>query len=382
MAWASVILLLGCGSTTDAGRAEAEQTVTIAGDSVTCPMCTFSADTVVVLRGGDAAQLTGASRVAWVAAADRFVVAPLLEVARFAVFAPDGRLLEVRGSSGDGPGELRAIRTVVAFSGDTIGLVGEDGRLVLESLSAREPLSRSELLGFSVNDLVSLPNGWLAVNGIASGSGLVTYRRLGGTGDHIASQPLVPSVRDGVSNRPKRQLRSLAVAEGTAVWAVTNQYRIELTRWDTMGGPLRTVHRLASWFPPYDEAAEERQRGLMPSQVQRLPVINSISLDHSGRLWVLGTVTAEDWQEADPPIPGYLQYLGTDGSPRLRHREWDRFLDGVIEVIDPTEGVVVARGTWPTGFTGFLAPGLVANLVVPESEAPEYHIFRLVLAVR
>jgi hypothetical protein len=357
----------------DSGRVVAIQ------DSITCAACKIGIDTVAVLQPSDSVQFTGSSKVVHLPRLGWYVVAPINLRGQAAVFDSTGRFVRLLLRPGGGPGEMGEIRFVVRTAGDTIAVVGQDGRVASVAMPSGEVQDNRLPRRLSVEKGIGSPSGGLLLNILSSGTGSLAMldkqlkvRRLFG-----------PKLRDAqfhhdeqVDLNPKRLLASFALADSGNVWTVTNLYEIRLINWSEAGARKRTYVRRATWFKTYDEREEAGQSGLLPTQVAKLPVVNDIMVDSVGRVWILATVADQHWRQADDVVPGKTGFSIQAGTPRIPFREWDRFLDGVIEVIDPSNASVVARLRWPTGFSQVIEPMLGANLTPVQSGDLEIHILR------
>lgn len=142
-------------------------------------------------------------------------------------------------------------------------------------------------------------------------------------------------------------------------WSVSFAYVIEL--WDSSGQRHRTLVRRAEWYEPYE--------GFRPADPRRAPPmgINAIWQDSAGLLWVAVFVPDREWARGIGPGPG----------PERPYRiiDYNRFVDTVVEVIDPETGRLVAS----TRLDQFLSQGDGAYLVGDNgdfSKRPEIHVWR------
>lgn len=327
----------------------------------TCRGCNLVLDTLVRLQSSDSANFFLSTRVVFSPGLNRYYAAPLAEEGRIAEFDAGGTFLRLLGRLGDGPGELRRIRHLVAGPGDTLLMVGTDFRLVRLVLSSGGVLDGRLPAGVVPNDVLLLPGGEIIIN-----SGTPTARSLVVLGADLEPlEELGDSVgREARTSFPdSANLLSARLGAGDSAGSfleVTRGYVPRLRVWNSSLG-LRAGWLLRrDWYPAYTSGDEDaRGRGLLPSQAPPLPVMTGAWLD-GDLAWVVASVPDPDWQQDDPLKPDEpLLTVSSDGIPNLAIRDWSRYSDGMIEAIDVESGRTFVRGRFKHDFSRSLGSGLL-----------------------
>lgn len=137
---------------------------------------------------------------------------------------------------------------------------------------------------------------------------------------------------------------------GGAFWtARANSY--ELEQYSLQGKRLKVLRRDVEWFAPWQDWNGEPEVSAPP------PRIMSVAQDSaSGLLWVLILTADRNWKPASSSNSGE-KALSTI-------RDLAGLFDGIVEVVDPDRGTVVASER----FSGFLLQLLAAGTVVELSD--------------
>ena len=104
-----------------------------------------------------------------------------------------------------------------------------------------------------------------------------------------------------------------------------NRYEVHLM--NVEGAVLRTVARDVDWFPEWTEWQP-------PYEDPPLPRLFSVQEDHLGRLWVMLSVAATDFQ----PVPRLSEVAGVNEPMGNDHPSFDT----VIDVLDARTGQLLA----------------------------------------
>jgi hypothetical protein len=289
-------------------------------------------------RFEDSISVTHVGEVVWVEDRGEYLVTNP-SGNRFLRYDRQGNHVGILGRPGDGPGEFRYIGPVA---------IGPDGSIYVFEVGGRLTVLSPE---YEVLRTVRLPILRILEAAILPGSeeivaaGMIYSRELVGfplqkispAGEHLLSfGGLNPEVR---SDRPSQDLRRLTVDPEGHVWAVRPD-RYVLERFGPDGQPTGRIQRDAEWFPPrpYDLAEPPS----LPS-----PIVRAIrSMSTGNRLITLTVVAAEPF---DPLLPWGHE---TPTSPEQRNR----LRDSVIEVLDATNGTVLASTRIEPAGYGFAAP--------------------------
>lgn len=342
---------------------QARRTITI-GDKPSCPQCRIVTVRIAQLGHGDDSiwLLPWASTPALISR-NRVAVAPVSREGVIAFYdRSSGRLVGTVGRFGRGPNELGSIQRVEAGAGDTLhvttgrmhAVVFPDGRVV-----RKHPAPSLETPLF-------LPNGgWITNPQFPTRFGMYPAVRLN-SADSIV----------GVIGRPARKGEGNAIAtlgrgsRGTMFMAPPYAYIIE--QWDTVGRHLLTITRKAAWFPPRTEATLATGRSW--DVAKPLPGLCRLWMDSSGLLWVLGRNGAHNWQ----PGPKRPQLRGEDVALPQSPEDATKYLETIVEVLDPRSGQLVTSARFPGQLIGF-APGLAARWETGPEGIPVMSIIKLQL---
>ena len=156
--------------------------------------------------------------------------------------------------------------------------------------------------------------------------------------------------------------------EPGAFWVADhNGYEVHLM--DVEGGVLRTIARDVDWFPEWTEWQP-------PFEDPPLPRLFSVQEDHLGRLWVMLSVAATDFQ----PLPGNLEsgFAGANdpmGNPNPS-------FDTVIDVLDARTGELIATRRFSGLLVEFLPRQHIAILEIEPDGDQAFRIVQLVLNER
>jgi hypothetical protein len=128
----------------------------------------------------------------------------------------------------------------------------------------------------------------------------------------------------------------LANARPQEFWAAP-QTEYRFTRWSTNGRMLADYIRTPSWFPP--GRRRQFRRDVAPAAM-----VEAIAEAGDGLLWVVTSVPDRRWAEQFTDRPADQAFNGDFG----------RFLDSIIELIDPATAAIVAQVRLDSFVRGFL----------------------------
>lgn len=272
-------------------------------------------------------------------------------------FSPSGEWIRTVGREGEGPGEFSYAWVIHVLPNDGLAILdafqrrlttfGPDLRVASISTIPVSPVSVAFVGDSGIvvcaqsshPEQVGLPLHLVAADG--------TLRRSFGAD---------PPIRDW-GNHDKVS-RSVAPAGPDEVWVgFKTEYRIE--RWNLSGTRTATFAREVPWFQPHDDIGLPRDRSLPPN-----PSILALRQDSAGRLWVAIRIPDEHWEEAFEP--GRDPY----GRERPMVKDWNRYYDTMLEVIDPRTGTVVAAKRHPRAAWGLTRDGHLITHVFSEEGTP------------
>lgn len=197
---------------------------------------------------------------------------------------------------------------------------------------------RTLMLPIAPWDAVVLGDGRVAVTNSAYGLALPwllldqdghEVRRFGADGE------VVPS--------PRR----IVLGQGGTIWTLTMTHRLQIEHWDTSGTLIAQFDPTATWFTPYDHLDSPSDSSPPQATVQ------DSWIDDDGRVWLVGKAADATWRAG----------LGTSGTSIVRA---DQAYDTVIEVRDPTTGVLLESARLDASYPFVVEPGVLMRPTVIE----------------
>jgi 6-bladed beta-propeller len=330
-----------------AGVALAQPTVRIP-DAASCPRCRIALTPIATLHSAnDSVQLFHHISIAR-DSRGRFIVTPTSDVGTLAIYDSSGEFLRLVGARGRGPGEYQLAEVVLVTSGDSL-YVFDGLALGLTVLTPEYRYARSLHLGVRAEQALRLGDGQVVIQ-----SRIATPERFG-----LPVHTLAPDGRvlrsfgsTELTIPPGAllaQYRLIAAASANTVWAARLD-RYEVQEWSDAGELRRTLLRDPTWFT----RADGEEPG-PPDEVRPPSALRGLSPAPDGRLWVLATVARADWR----PDPGLAGRDPRRGRPAPAPASLGRYLDTVVELLDPARGQLVAAQRIPGVSLGVAGPGLV-----------------------
>lgn len=323
-----LLALIGCAN--GYGKAYAQRSLTIA-DETKCARCELRLERVVSIGSESDPELL-VTEASVLHLGSRYFVTGMLPSNKILVFDSTGSYVQTIGRTGEGPGEFRSISHLVAMPGDSFAAFDDAlGRASVWSISGK--YHRSFRTGLRPIDIARVGNGdWIlaATSGAADRIGYPIHH-LSDSG--VLQPPIGPEVRV-VPSRPSASQRMIG-SSPTGVW-ISRPDRYELEHWDLTGKRTVMLDREAMWFP--DREVEGAVDFFKVRPVH--PWFTDIHVDASERVWTIVRVHDSAWRPASdqpPHFPG-----------------WDRIFDTIVEVIDPSSGVLLGSARlsgYPHSFT-------------------------------
>lgn len=306
-------------------------------DKPSCPTCRIVLERVVTLGSSGEPALSRSTHVA-VDSRGRFFAAPTYDPGKIVMYDARGVVVRTFGRPGQGPGEFGALIHMLRVGpGDSIHVFEGNRESVLSPGIAG--FGSQRILPLLPNDVLFLRDGRAVVQRTILGDGRTALplhildtqgriaRSFGGGGLLDPRKPYLGVLR-------------LFPAPGDRIWSAHfGAYRIDL--WSLDGSRLQTLVRDAAWFRPWDNEP-------ISSTVaeRRHPRVVSVAEDPQRRLWVNVAVPGPRWR---PPHGGREM--------RLDELDEDAEFDTVLEVLDPRNGRLLARGRFAQSMSGFIGNG-------------------------
>ena len=332
-----------------------------------CSGCTIAVTKVVTLRAPEDSTGFTALSSATADSRGRILVSPIAEAGRLHAFDADGRYVRTIGRAGSGPGEFRRLGRVISIAGDST-LVFDNANAKMSVLDPSYRVAREVRLSGVVGDAVRLRDGTLIVVGSIGPRKQPNdpYFVVGDSGVVRSFGRGTDTSREAFALRASRRVAS---SRQGGFWSGHgNQYRIDYL--DVAAPPKIVVRRDVPWFPKWATSAGP------PSWIERpKSSLSDLREDDQGLLWTFLRRAPADWKPATnvsvrPELPIRMPPIN----------EFGKYIEFVIEVIDPQTGNVLATTRLPGSFGG----GLVGKDMIAEThETPdgdiELILYRLAL---
>jgi hypothetical protein len=293
-----------------------------------------------------------------------FLVAPISDRARLAIFSPSGRFERFVGRPGSDPGEYELAGLLAVGPNDSIYVF--DGMLQrLTVLTNQMRVARISPAPPQIGRVILLSRGeYLAQAHVGTPEAL-------GLPLHIidARGRILRSFGSLDGDLPVGASLARHITSGGqgAVWTIPS-YEFRLERWSLTGERQVALNRQPDWItgaPSEGKFVPEDER--RPSARFR-----GISQRQDGSMWVLATVAKRDWRP-DPRWSGR-----TSGErPILEPTLLSKYVDTVIELIDPAQAQLVASTRVPWAVNGFVDDDLVYSRGRSTNGREQIRIWRL-----
>ncbi len=157
---------------------------------------------------------------------------------------------------------------------------------------------------------------------------------------------------EAVGDADARMGAVYAIDSSQIWWARGNAYAVD--RVTKNGAVTGRIARTVDWFPP------GMMTTALPWEARPRPRIRSITVDSAGRVWLLIRRAHRKWvaDTTQPPRrPGPIAIAS------LRSLfDVSQYFETVIEVFDPSTGVLLASSTMSATIFGFAAPGILCEV--------------------
>ncbi len=326
-------------------------TVDTIGSSPQCDTCRLLLLPSITFHSSDSVALGVTYNIA--ASGDRTFITPQDATDRVHIFSSDGAFVETVTAVGDVQFEYITALGVVA---DSLWVMGAGRRdAVVFSQDMRK--GRTVPLNFTVlpRGLLPLPSGKLAINGLRPspdffGISMFEVDREGVVTGAYGGGPMRVEMGAQATKWPVRYLTPAAAG---GFWSAP-VYDYAVSFWAEPGErPLRTLLSQPGWFvetndDPVPATGTDPYHDVTAPIPPPLPAMVDLHESEDGRLlFVLGLTPQAGWQSAVGEIDV---------------RDWSGYWDGIIEVIDLENLVLLARSRMDEMPLGFGPNGTVYTL--------------------
>lgn len=308
---------------------------------------------VLIAGVGDSVDLSRlcprVSETGWIAAQR---VEPPSDV--IAIYDSDGKYVHTIGRAGGGPGEFRSVTAFGFGPGDSLWVI--DSHLaasIFEPPPGTRFVRSFRFERFFSGEIVSL--GMLSrPSYFGSPLRYVHPRVLSWDGTEVSRFTMPDS---GSLSEP--QMGPVALVGTDLLW-IANERRYELLLLVNDGTVRRRITREADWF------AEHSGPSGLPWVTPPKPTITSISVGPDSMLWVLVRRAHRNWEQ-NKSKAGQLNGLPTPRSVSAI-KVGDLF-EGVVDVLDPVSGQLLASHEVSGDVLGFIRPGVLCEVLEDDSGA-------------
>lgn len=279
-------------------------------------------------------------------------------VAPFALLRVGGNEVRSLTRRGQGPREFVRIGVLESGPNDTLHVLGFD------KISLFAPngdfVRTSPVPVLAGHGMTVLSDGSYVILGSGRGASLPIHVI---SADGVELRTLAPP--ESLRNTGRGGPTTIAASSEPGAFWVADRNGYEVHLMDVEGRVLRTIARDVDWFPEWTEWQA-------PFEDPPLPRLFSVQEDHLGRLWVMLSVAATDFQ----PLPGSLESAGAGANDPMGNP--NPSFDTVIDVLDARTGELIATRRFSALIVEFLPR---QHIAIPEIEPDGDQAFRIVQLV-
>jgi hypothetical protein len=305
--------------------------------SLTCSDCAIALDSVAVLEDTTGDRLAEAMRIAeW---DGRFLVSGVgNQGAQFSTWANSGEYIRMLGDPGEGPGQFYSIKDFALDS--SLGLVVLNRQItrVSPTFETTSPIKDPD---YTQAFRITPVNGGYVINSYGGKAPLL-----------FLDDSLVIQARVGMrAMDPDSNQFVITSARGGGVWAARAAYSYDITRYDASGREVARLTPVRDWFAAWEPISDPALRDFRRSPLR--PRVTAMQELENGNLQML-IITAD---ANFVPLEGQ-----SSGESQIDAEQFRRYVDTVIEIIDPSTGEIVASRRLDDVFGGFTPRGRIWRL--------------------
>lgn len=321
------------------------QTVIEIAPEPTCASCSIEMRRIVTLGEDEGEGFVDVSHTVVTDGSRVFLVfrRPATEIH---VFSIDGTFQRVLGREGDGPGEFRTIQALDLGPGDSL-YAFDSGNARVTIFSPELDLVRSTRFLVLVKERGALvgEDGALFINGPSPlGRQKDALLHLLNADGSIRRSFEVPESEPGRRDEGPwgPTTRRLARGPDGHIW-VNHYAQLKFEEFDSSGELLKVFQESPPWWveaKPF--TSQEAHAGSWPKPNS---LVKDLAVDDDGLVWILSLTPDANWASA----------VDRNGRPVDLHR----YVDSILEVIDPRTGRMLLRRMIDPEIRGFAAAGIV-----------------------
>lgn len=362
--------LIGLSLALAAGSTQAQTSRTVP-DALACARCMVMASQVFTIGASDDVFLSSAPGGITVDSQNRLWLIP--DEGPPLVFGSDGKFLGQVGRAGTGPGEYAAPVGLLSVGDSVVVIDAGTARATVvgpnlspsRSLVMTVPVGEGVAVQWPRNIVLTGYNptpvsiGWPLHHATFAGREATVVRSYGP--DDGEARYGSNATHSHLVSHPRNQ----------HYWSA-DRYSYRLTRWSEAHQRELTLYRRPTWFSKPTEHPGFGNRTVPPP-----PSIAAIEEDENGLLWVFIRLASPTWRD------GWAN-AATEGRETLvRSIALEKLFVTMIEVIDPQNGAVVARGRVPYWVTHALPKHRAAAYKLSENgETPIISIVQFAIVGR
>lgn len=370
----ALLLLAACGQEAQqsgGGDSTASPEIHARNREATCPDC----DIVLTPLGTIGNELDSVvprvgARLRSVSPA-QYLVCPVSERRRVAIFDSTGALLQLMAKGGEGPGEITGCSDLT-FGPDSFALVQHNNRLVWFSPDDWLPVE-TRLLSRRIpgGNLLALDNRRF----VSTFSNRGMPRFLSDVGSDSVRGFGVSAIDSTMPDLEGYPTTVLVSVGGTRFLALDSYFRPSMEAWDAATGERRRRYLLpAPWYPEYDYSTYQTWLTEGPSQVA-MSITYGAWMDQQGRLWTVTQVADADWEFRKDP-----RAIEGEGVRRVPYWGGDdrAILDAIIAVYEVTDSSISLL-TWKRldePLNGILQSGVLYSRSWPDRDRASFALYR------
>lgn len=266
-----------------------------------------------------------------------------------------GRLDQVLGRRGSGPGEFQTVSGLVVNPSDGAVWFGDGLRMTsFRPDGSPGPTLNASHAGSSVWDRLFLPDGSLLLvgtGGTADNFGFLLHRYNFGTRTWTSHHPEARDEAFVPHSQARMWQRRLALSPDGMVLLTSHDYEIQVLDPSRDFEITRTVVRRPPGWPE-DPGMDQSEGRLENRFYPGFGIVDTWS-DPDGLFWVITAGPRPNWQDdivEDPDHHGMLTLVGPDYG-----------MKSLVEVFDPHTWNVLGSFKFPTSLRYIVGPGLVAR---------------------